>query len=88
MPCVNPDDLVRFVRRDWRALDRAKRDFWVERYRREGSGPARAAATALLAHVRALNAEFPSALQRAADLECHLRLRDQLDRAARAFTRR
>ena len=80
--------LVRFARRDWSASTDAKLKYWVEQYRRHGGGPARAASTALLQHMRRVQPSYPSESDRADDLADHLRLRERLDRAARAFTRR
>ncbi len=85
---VNPEDLRAFAYRDWAAAERAKQQYWAERYRGAGAAPARHAATLLLEHARRLGAAGLSARARRADLAHHLELRDRLDRAARAFTRR
>lgn len=85
---MDDDDLIAFARRDWHALERSRFAFWAERYRREGGGPARRAATQLLDHARLLNSELIDERRRTQDLESHLRLRERLDRAARAFARR
>jgi hypothetical protein len=85
---MDKDDLIAFARRDWQALERSRLAFWAERYRHEGGGPARRAATQLLDHARRLTSDLTDERQRTQDLESHLRLREQLDRAARAFARR
>jgi len=84
---VNRHALRAFVQRDWAASERAKWQYWIDRYRREGSGPARGAATALLEHARRLGTALTEA-DRAADLATHIAVRDRLDRAARALARR
>ena len=84
---VNPADLRAFAERDWAASERSKREYWAECYRREGSGPARRAATALLEHARGLGA-YPTDADRAADLAHHGQLRELLDDTARAITGR
>jgi hypothetical protein len=84
---MKAEDLRAFANRDWAAVARSKRDFWAERFRLAGSEPARTAATALLEHARR-HGVTPSARDREDDLAGHLRIRDRLDRAARAFTRR
>jgi hypothetical protein len=85
---VNAEDLRRFARRDWAAVAALKRDYWTEQYRQHGPGPARAAATALLLHVQAVQPDYPSAQHRDEDLANHRALRQRLDRAAHAFPRR
>jgi hypothetical protein len=82
------DDLIAFARRDWHALSRSRRDFWADRYRREGGGPARHAATQLLEHARRLGSALDDAGSRDRDFASHLRLRDRLDRATRALAGR
>jgi hypothetical protein len=84
---MTADDLRAFAYRDWAAVARSKRAFWAERFRRAGSEPARTAATALLEHARRLGVA-PSLQDREDDLAGHMLVRDRLDRAARAFTRR
>lgn len=84
---MTADDLRAFARRDWAAVARSKRDFWAERFQHAGAEPARTAATALLAHARRLGVA-PSPQHRDDDMAGHLLVRNRLDRAARAFTRR
>ena len=85
---MNPDDLRAFARRDWAAAERGKQQYWVERYQRDGSAPARYASTLLLEHARRLGAAGLGEAERADDLSHHLDVRDRLDRAARALARR
>ena len=85
---MDPEDLRAFAGRDWAAAADAKREYWAERFRREGAGPARRASTLLLEHARRLGVSPLTEPDRAADLADHAALRDRLDRAARAFTGR
>lgn len=84
---MRPDDLLAFARRDWQAIGRSRLAFWAERYRRDGGVAARRAATQLYEHARVLGRAGLDA-QRADDFADHLRLRDRLDRAARALAGR
>ncbi len=85
---VDPNDLRAFANRDWAAAERAKQQYWAQRYRHEGAAPARQAATLLLEHARRLGAAGLTDRDRRDDLAHHLQLRDRLDRAARAFAGR
>lgn len=85
---VNPEDLQAFAGRDWAAAADAKRDYWAERFRREGAGPARRASTLLLEHARRMGVSLLDETDRAADLAHHIALCDRLDRAAHAFAGR
>ena len=82
-----PNDLRPFAHRDWASAARAKQQYWVDCFQRDGSAPARHAATVLLEHARRLGAVGP-ADDRAGDFAHHVEIRDRLDRAARAFARR
>ena len=53
---VTRADLGRFAERDWAAVERGKREYWAECYRRDGAGPAWRASVALLEHARRLGA--------------------------------
>jgi hypothetical protein len=85
---VKRQDLRAFAQRDWAAVERSKWEFWAERFRREGSGPARHASRLLLDHARRLDASLLSDAQHADDLAHHVEVRERLDRAARALARR
>jgi hypothetical protein len=83
---MDPKDLRAFAARDWTATERGKQQYWADRYREDGPGPARLASTMLLEHARRLG--LLTAAQRADDLAHHVEVRDRLDRAARALARR
>ena len=85
---MNHEHLRAFAGRDWAAAADAKLEYWAERFRRDGAGPARRASTLLLEHARRLGVPLLNESDRAADLAHHAALRDRVDRAARAFTRR
>jgi len=85
---MNLDDLKAFARRDWAGVERGKWRYWADRYHQEGSEPARRAATLLLAHARRLGHAGLTEQQRSDDFAHHVEMRDQLDRAACALTRR
>ena len=85
---VDPKDLRAFAQRDWAAAERAKQQYWADRYHQDGAAPARHAATLLLEHARRLGAVDLTNDQRRDDLADHLEVRDRLDRAGRAFARR
>ncbi len=80
--------LRQFARRDWAGAAASKADYWAEAYRREGPRAARQASTLLWQHVRLVHAEYPADADRARDLADHLALRQRLDVAARALSRR
>lgn len=85
---MDREDLRAFAGRDWAAAADAKLEYWAERFRHDGSGPARLASTLLFEHARRLGVLPLNEADRAADLAHHASLRDRLDRAARAFSRR
>jgi hypothetical protein len=76
------EDLIAYARRDWAALAEVKRDF--QRTRRASDGPAShfAVVDALRAQVHAQRPDYPSAEDRQADLEAHVRLAALLRRAS------
>jgi hypothetical protein len=84
---VRAEDLRALASRSW-ADERSRGNYWAERYSREGSAPARRAALALFEHARRVNSAIFGDRYRADDLAHHHRLREQLDRAARALTGR
>ena len=85
---MDHESLRAFACRDWPAAAEAKREYWAECFRVEGSAPARRAATLLLEHARRLGVPLLNDADRSADLAHHVALRDRLDRAARALADR
>jgi hypothetical protein len=85
---MRPDDIRAFVNRDWDAVAASKTAYWAERFQRDGWQPAWQAAGALRSEMRRVRPDYPNAHERALDFAAHLALRDRLDRAADAFSRR
>ena len=77
---VNRDDIEAFAARDWGLVEQAKRRFWSQRKRTLSPGEALAIAEGLRLHVRALRPDWPSAKERAEDLEVHVRVAASLRR--------
>jgi len=71
---VNHDDIKAFAERDWGLVEQAKRRFWRQRKQVLSPGEALAIAEGLRLHVRALRPDWPSAKERAEDLEVHARV--------------
>ena len=67
-----------FALRDWDGFGAAKERWWVEEKRRTGVPGAVKAASALLAQARAARPDWPSEVERRADRDMHLRLRDAI----------
>jgi hypothetical protein len=77
-----------FALRDWGAVENAKRDYWAERLRRDGTAAVLAAAESLRGLVRSIRPDWPSPAERRADLRHHIRLKRRLDAARDAFASR
>jgi hypothetical protein len=88
MDGVTPDDVRAYVHRDWDAVAASKTAYWADRFRREGWLRAWNAADALLLDMRRVRPDYPDEDERTLDRSSHLRMRELLDRAADAFTRR
>jgi hypothetical protein len=80
---LNPDDLRRYVQRDWGAIERLARR---ERAAMPIAEKVRIAIE-LYEGVRATNPDWPDADTRRRDLETHRRVRALLDRAPHVGTR-
>jgi hypothetical protein len=81
---MDRDAIRAFALRDRAEVAAAKENWWAGR----GRAVALRAARALWAHARSVRPDWPTARDRAADLAHHVALKERLDRAARAFTRR
>ena len=84
---MNLEHVAALARREW-ADPHERLDYWAERYRADGSAPARAAAAVLYEHARRMRSAIFADAYRADDFAHHQRLRAQLDRAARALSSR
>lgn len=85
---MDRDAVRNFALRDWRAVEDAKRDYWAERLRREGTETLVAVAEDLRRLVRSVRPEWPTPADRRADLRHHVRLKRRLEAACDAFVRR
>lgn len=74
--------------RKWSAIGASHRGYWAEQIRRHGPGAALEVAHALRQHMKSINPDWPSPRDREKDLDGHLRLKKQLDRAANGRTPR
>lgn len=78
------EDLLAFVRRPWAMGRRRKDRHWTAAAIARGPAAMLEAAEELRAHLRLVQPGWPSAEQRRADLQHHVRLKQLLDRYARA----
>lgn len=78
---LKSEDLRAFVDRRWDLIEREKRDFLADRFRRGGPAAAHAAARRLFRRWRALHPEAICPKRRADDLAAHVALKRQLERA-------
>jgi hypothetical protein len=81
---VNPADLRAYARRDWRAAEIRKREYWAREVAERGPLATFLASQALWEHMRRLRPDWPSPEERRADLAHHIALKHALDRAAGA----
>jgi hypothetical protein len=75
---MNKQDLIAFAERSRVDLSEIDAVYWRERKRRLGVGEAFRVAEMLRQHVLEVQPGWPSDAERAADLETHLRLSEQL----------
>ena len=74
------EELVAFATRDWRAVDDAKRQYWVDWKRRHGAAGAIALAEDLRRQAKLARPDWPSDAERLDDLRTHLRVSALLQR--------
>jgi hypothetical protein len=74
------EDLIAFARRDWASVASVKDRFWVEQKRRMTPTEALQLADSLRSSVASRRGDWPSAEERRADLETHLRVSENLRR--------
>jgi hypothetical protein len=77
-----------FVDRNRTLVQDAKADYWAQRYRADGWPANWDVAQELYAHARRVRPDFPTQRDRDEDFAHHLRLKNLIDRAAHAFSRR
>ena len=82
---MNPEDVRAYARRAWHAAERLKREHWARETAAHGPLATFEASVALWEHMRRLRPDWPSPDERREDLEHHLRLKRDIDRARGAF---
>ena len=85
---VKAEHIREFVNRPREAVESLKAEWWASHADADEEGSALHVGHALLEHAREVDASFPSADYLAADLEHHILLKQRLDRASQALTRR
>jgi hypothetical protein len=78
---MRPSRAADLVRRNWTLLDRAKAEYWRDRKRTGKAGEGIRIADELRRQVLAQRPGWPSASERAEDLDAHVRLAEALRRA-------
>jgi hypothetical protein len=71
-------EILDFVRRDWASVESAKAEDWAERKRSMSAGQLLAAADGLRRSVARWRTDWPSGLDREADLAAHVELSRRL----------
>lgn len=79
---MSPEDLVRFAKRDWAAIDAAKTRHWLRRKAAMSSVELWQLGSELRQHARTMRPEGPGLADRLADIDTHQRV----SRALRAVT--
>ena len=72
----------------WAEAAARKRGYWVDRYAVEGAAATLDASDALREHMKEVRPAWPTAAERAADLDQHCHMRWCFERVADAFRRR
>jgi len=88
MASLAREDVVAFLTRPWRELRTGKERHWATLRRRKGAAAALEAAHALRLHMQEIRRSWPSALERRADLQEHVRLSRLLRRIGRALAKK
>ncbi|MCC6766965.1 MAG: hypothetical protein IT293_20100 [Deltaproteobacteria bacterium] len=84
---MRPEDIARFARRDWETLEAAKTEQWLEERRRRGVAWCFQVGDALRRQVARQQPTWPTAADREADLETHVRVGKALRRVDRPHRR-
>jgi hypothetical protein len=71
---VTRDDLVKFARRDWVAIEDDKAQYWAARKYVMSPAEALCLGADLRRHAKAVRPDWPSDAERMADLETHARV--------------
>lgn len=82
---MNRDDVRAYARRPWHLGTSRERDHWARERAERGPLATFEAAQALLIHMRRVRPDWPTEVDRQADLADHLALKRALDRTAGVF---
>lgn len=77
------EDVLAFVQRDWRAVERSKEDYWVEQRKSFTLDDLLAMSSALRQQAIAMRPDRPTREERRADLEHHARMASLLSHVPR-----
>ena len=72
-----------FVNRERASAARATQEYWVSRYKEEGSEATIRVSETLFRHMQCVRPDYPGPEERDADLTHHISLKRLLDRASR-----
>lgn len=82
---MNADDLRAYARRPWHVLAALEHDHWARELAAHGPLATLVASQALWTHMRSVRPDWPTEVDRRADLAHHVALKQAIDRAAGAF---
>jgi hypothetical protein len=82
---VHADDVRAYAGRPWHLLAELDLDHWGRELAERGPGSVLEASQALWTHMRLVRPDWPTDMERRADLAHHLALKHAIDRAAGAF---
>ena len=80
---VRPEDVARFARRDWEAVNACKTEQWLEERSRRGVRWCFRVADDLRRQVACQQPAWPTTAERQADLDTHVRVGEALRRVHR-----
>jgi hypothetical protein len=87
MATVNAADIHAFANRDWALVERAKTEQWIRQKATMTPAEILRLQSELIERARLLRPDWPSAEDRQADFEAHVRLSEILQRASQNWSR-
>jgi len=85
---VDSASIREFALRDRTEVQASKQSYWAEQHRAAGPERTIRASQALWEYVRRLRPDWPTARDRAEDIEHHIALKREIDRASHAIAAR
>lgn len=82
---VRAEDVRAYLNRPWHLLETLEQEHWAGELATRGPAAALEAAQALWVHMRQVRPDWPTEVDRQADLAHHVALKRAIDRAAGAF---